>query len=381
MRKGKACCTRLLNYKKDGTPFWNLLTMTPIRDETGRVVKFVGVQVDVSSTSEGQATTDATGVPVLINYDDRLKENVAKPIVDDVLQAVQSGEGVEPKRLSERQSHGRDPLRGPSRDSAGSGGAASGARKVPGVVPEVCVGFGDDGGADSVEFRHRGSHPARLPDRLCVGFVYRAFGVSAGGDPGEETVGFCRARRQIARRWSGSRRRSRRGGEITVRLLNYKKNGMPFWNMLTVAPIRDASGAPRFLVGVQVDVTEESTVEDSAPIGMQAASMVGNALKTVDWVGMDPWSSFKNTVLPLKPHRMHDNGALALIKVFHENNEKIKLHDFRRNEAAWRGGRRDGRSGDARWSQICGQVAGKARDGGAEQGGPRQDRGEDSRDD
>jgi len=112
VRKGKSCCTRLLNYKKDGTPFWNLLTMTPIRDETGRVVKFVGVQVDVSSTSEGVATKDATGVPVLINYDDRLKENVAKPIVDDVLQAVQSGEGVEPKRLSERHSHGRDPQRG-----------------------------------------------------------------------------------------------------------------------------------------------------------------------------------------------------------------------------------------------------------------------------
>lgn len=31
--------------KKDGTPFWNLLTMTPIKDEMGRVIKFVGVQV------------------------------------------------------------------------------------------------------------------------------------------------------------------------------------------------------------------------------------------------------------------------------------------------------------------------------------------------
>ena len=331
VRKGKACCTRLLNYKKDGTPFWNLLTMTPIRDETGRVVKFVGVQVDVSSTSEGQATTDATGVPVLINYDDRLKENVAKPIVDDVLQAVQSGEGVEPKRLSERQSHGRDPLRGPSRDSAGSGGAASGARKVPGVVPRYALDLATT--VERIQSNFVIADPT-LPDCPIV-FASDSF-IELSGYRREEILGrncrFLQGKATDRETVERLKEAIKEGREITVRLLNYKKNGMPFWNMLTVAPIRDASGAPRFLVGVQVDVTEESTVEDSAPIGMQAASMVGNALKTVDWVGMDPWSSFKNTVLPLKPHRMHDNGALALIKVFHENNEKIKLHDFRRTK-------------------------------------------------
>ena len=30
VRNGKSVCTRLLNYRKDGTPFWNLLTMTPV---------------------------------------------------------------------------------------------------------------------------------------------------------------------------------------------------------------------------------------------------------------------------------------------------------------------------------------------------------------
>ena len=100
VRKGVPVCTRLLNYKKDGTPFWNLLTMTPIKDGAGRVVKFVGVQVDVTSTTEGHATNDAAGVPVLIHYDDRLKENVAKPAVDDVLRAVQLEDGKDPIRLS-----------------------------------------------------------------------------------------------------------------------------------------------------------------------------------------------------------------------------------------------------------------------------------------
>jgi len=40
---------RLLNYRKDGTPFWNLLTMTPIKTPDGKVSKFVGVQVRVCS--------------------------------------------------------------------------------------------------------------------------------------------------------------------------------------------------------------------------------------------------------------------------------------------------------------------------------------------
>lgn len=42
------------------------------------------------------------------------------------------------------------------------------------------------------------------------------------------------------------------GRECTVRLLNYKKDRSPFWNLLTVAPIRDGGGALRFMVGIQV---------------------------------------------------------------------------------------------------------------------------------
>jgi len=45
VKKGDGCSVRLLNYKRDGTPFWNLLTMTPIKTEDGKVSKFVGVQV------------------------------------------------------------------------------------------------------------------------------------------------------------------------------------------------------------------------------------------------------------------------------------------------------------------------------------------------
>ncbi len=43
----------------------------------------------MTSKTEGRAFSDATGVPLLVKYDTRLRENVAKRIVDDVTVSVQ----------------------------------------------------------------------------------------------------------------------------------------------------------------------------------------------------------------------------------------------------------------------------------------------------
>lgn len=42
------CHVELLNYRKDGSPFWNSLFLSPVRDEAGKVVFFFGSQLDVS---------------------------------------------------------------------------------------------------------------------------------------------------------------------------------------------------------------------------------------------------------------------------------------------------------------------------------------------
>ena len=44
----KECSAEILNYRKDGTPFWNALYISPVRDEQGKLYNFIGVQVDVS---------------------------------------------------------------------------------------------------------------------------------------------------------------------------------------------------------------------------------------------------------------------------------------------------------------------------------------------
>ena len=42
----------LLNYRKDGTPFWNGLTINPVFGDGGELVSFVGVQVDLTARVE-----------------------------------------------------------------------------------------------------------------------------------------------------------------------------------------------------------------------------------------------------------------------------------------------------------------------------------------
>nr|AML78805.1 putative LOV domain-containing protein [Lunularia cruciata] len=51
---------KLLNYKRDGTPFWNLLTISPIKDDTGRLIKYIGMQAEVKESCAVDSTTDET---------------------------------------------------------------------------------------------------------------------------------------------------------------------------------------------------------------------------------------------------------------------------------------------------------------------------------
>nr|AML77916.1 putative LOV domain-containing protein [Sansevieria trifasciata] len=90
VRTGKSYCGRLLNYKKNGMPFWNLLTITPIRDDSGKVIKFIGMQIEVSKYTEGlnDKTLRPNALPVsLIRYDARQKEKALSSITE-VVQTV-----------------------------------------------------------------------------------------------------------------------------------------------------------------------------------------------------------------------------------------------------------------------------------------------------
>lgn len=49
---------------------------------------------------------------------------------------------------------------------------------------------------------------------------------------------------------------------VRVELLNYRKNGTPFWNELSISPVYDEIGRLTHYVGVQTDITERRRVQD-----------------------------------------------------------------------------------------------------------------------
>ena len=49
VRARRECTVEILNDRKDGTQFWNRLSITPVCDESGDVTHFIGIQSDVTA--------------------------------------------------------------------------------------------------------------------------------------------------------------------------------------------------------------------------------------------------------------------------------------------------------------------------------------------
>ena len=54
LAEGRPCRTVLRNYRKDGTLFWNELSITPVHDDDDNLTYYIGVQKDVTERVEAQ---------------------------------------------------------------------------------------------------------------------------------------------------------------------------------------------------------------------------------------------------------------------------------------------------------------------------------------
>ncbi|PKL77013.1 MAG: hybrid sensor histidine kinase/response regulator [Candidatus Melainabacteria bacterium HGW-Melainabacteria-1] len=52
LRVGQSCSVELLNYRKDGSRFWNNLTISAVLNKDGQITHYVGVQTDVTQRRE-----------------------------------------------------------------------------------------------------------------------------------------------------------------------------------------------------------------------------------------------------------------------------------------------------------------------------------------
>ncbi|SDT91961.1 PAS domain-containing protein [Halopseudomonas salegens] len=58
VKAGKPCRQVLRNYRKDGSMFWNELSITPVHNETDQLTYFIGIQKDVTEQVEAQQRVD-----------------------------------------------------------------------------------------------------------------------------------------------------------------------------------------------------------------------------------------------------------------------------------------------------------------------------------
>ena len=54
VKEEQACTVEILNYRQDGTPFWNNLSITPVRDGNNKVTNFIGIQWDITKRKNAE---------------------------------------------------------------------------------------------------------------------------------------------------------------------------------------------------------------------------------------------------------------------------------------------------------------------------------------
>jgi PAS domain S-box-containing protein len=75
IRERRECHVELLNYRKDGTPFWNRLSIAPLREDRGRLTHFVGVQSDITARKLAEERLAAANTEILAS-NNRMKQDL-----------------------------------------------------------------------------------------------------------------------------------------------------------------------------------------------------------------------------------------------------------------------------------------------------------------
>lgn len=74
LQKGHYCQVTLRNYRKDGTLFWNQLTITPVHDKKGLLTHFIGVQNDVTEMLQNRKRLEEYAETLEQKVNERTKE-------------------------------------------------------------------------------------------------------------------------------------------------------------------------------------------------------------------------------------------------------------------------------------------------------------------
>ncbi|XP_073118322.1 phototropin-2 isoform X6 [Elaeis guineensis] len=287
VRTGKSYCGRLLNYKKDGTPFWNLLTVTPIKDDHGKVIKFIGFKGRKRSSVEKR---ESLVEPEIL----MTKEVQRTESWDHVEREKDIRQGIDLATTLERIEKNfviTDPR-----------------------LPDNPIIFASDSFLELTEYSRE-----EILGRNCR-FLQ-------GPETDQGTVAKIRDAIREQR-------------EITVQLINYTKSGKKFWNLFHLQPMRDQKGELQYFIGVQLDGSghveplrnrlSEMTEIESSKLVKATAENVDEAVRELPDANLRPedlWAIHSQPVFA-KPHKRNNSSWIAIEKITGKG-EHIGLKHFK----------------------------------------------------
>nr|AML76465.1 putative LOV domain-containing protein [Plagiomnium insigne] len=284
IREERPCQVRVLNYTKQGRPFWNLFHMAPIYSrQNGIVIHYVGVQTPLASgvSSRTQQAISET-VKVLVEGAD--SPQPIEGVVDlrlrggadagDIYQENQIENEIDEdsctvdEALKEKAALALQAVACELTQSSRIKGDLAQSRPMSGATGVVCSSLMVS--LTRIQQSFVLSDP-NLPDMPIV-YASDVF-CDLTGYSREEVLGrncrFLQGPDTNPEDVQKIRQAVEEEQACTVKILNYRKDKTPFYNYLHVAPVRSCGGKVAFYVGVQLEVDEVDT-DTSEETGMSA---------------------------------------------------------------------------------------------------------------
>lgn len=247
---------RLLNYRKDGCPFWVLFYMGPVFSvDDGRVVNFVAVTVPLRRRSRNSVVSDDQVLFGSCRMEVCFNSGLSR--VCGVESDCSRGSGIEePCEASdvERQraiTAFNKILSVLTHYSESTGRLVCGRRSLPRVglrSPSLNLSLGRIKQSFVLTDPH-------LPDMPIV-YASDAFLKLTGYSRNEVLGRNCRFLNGVDTDPSALhqiKESIQAETACTVRILNYRKDKSSFWNLLHISPVRNATGKIAYYVGVQIE--------------------------------------------------------------------------------------------------------------------------------
>ncbi|GMJ13463.1 PAS/LOV protein B, PAS/LOV PROTEIN C, PAS/LOV PROTEIN A, PAS/LOV PROTEIN [Hibiscus trionum] len=304
IREERGVQVSLVNYRKDGTPFWMLFHMSPVfGKEDGRVIHFVAVQVPITRRQRRNGgvslSDDASGLNEIM-FGSCRKEVDTNSVLElgRVLSLNSSSNVLDIEETCEASDFEQQRavnafnniLSVLTHYSESTGRLVCGKRCSAPGVGYISSSLNISLGRIKQSFVLIDPHLPGLP----IVYASDAFLKLTGYDR-HEILGLNFAVLNGADTDTSSLHQINESIQTeqacTVRILSYRKDQSSFWNCLHLSPVRNASGKIAYFVGVQIDEECKNTDRHGLSPEMRQLSTVGAVKVAVRSLSMAAGSS------------------------------------------------------------------------------------------